>query len=51
MVYYVYIVQNIGFVVVGFGSFSHLIISLTTITSLNFYKKAWSTLNNSYFRP
>ena len=36
--------------VVGFGSYYHLIISLTTNTSLNFYKKAWSTLNNSYFR-
>ena len=32
--------------VVGFGSYYHLIISLTTNTSLNFYKKAWSTLND-----
>ena len=33
--------------VVGFGSYYHfisVIISLTTNTSLNFYKKAWSTL-------
>ena len=34
--------SSIGFEVVGY----HLIISLTTNTSLNFYKKAWSTLNN-----
>ena len=39
----------IGFVVVGFGSYYHLIISLTTNTSLNFYKKAWSTLNIIHF--
>ena len=31
--------SSIGFVVVGFGSY-HLIISLTTNTSLNFYKKS-----------
>ena len=43
--------SSIGFVVVGFGSYYHLIIFLTTNTSLNFYKKAWSTLNNSFFRP
>ena len=34
--------SSIGFEVVGY----HLIISLTTNTSLNFNKKAWSTLNN-----
>ena len=25
--------------------------AFTTNTSLNFYKKAWSTLNDSFFRP
>ena len=43
--------SSIGFVVVGFGSYYHLIIFLTTNTSLNFYKKAWSTLNNSFSDP
>ena len=43
--------SSIGFVVVGFGSYYLLVIPLTTNTSLNFYKKAWSTLNSSFFRP
>ena len=32
--------SSIGFVVVGFGSYYNLIISLTSNTSLNFYKKS-----------
>ena len=31
--------------------YNHLIISLTTNTSLNFYKKAWSTLNTHISDP
>ena len=43
--------ENLFEFVVGFGSYYHLIISLTTNTSLNFYKKACSTLNNHISDP